>query len=107
MPIPVFASGQLDVVSGSVPLFLGATRQLPPFKYFFYADMFLGYAIMAQPDKGYRSVRVFAAGAPTDQAVKQAVEQMRGKKFGYPAEMAIKGFINLALERGSLPADPE
>ena len=101
--IPVFASGQLDVMSGSVPLFLGATRQLPPFKYFFYADMFLGYAIMAQPDKGYKSVQDFiAAGAPTDQAVKQAVEQMRGKKFGYPAEMAIKGFINLALERGGL-----
>ena len=49
--IPVFASGQVDVMSGSVPLFLGATRQLPAFKYFFYADMFLGYALMAQPDK--------------------------------------------------------
>ena len=33
--IPVFASGQVDVMSGSVPLFLGATRQLPGFKYFF------------------------------------------------------------------------
>ncbi len=101
--IPVFASGQVDVMSGSVPLFLGATRQLPAFKYFFYADMFLGYALMAQPDKGYKSVEEFvAAGASPDQAIKQAVQQMRGKKFGYPAEMAIKGFINLALERGGL-----
>jgi ABC-type nitrate/sulfonate/bicarbonate transport system substrate-binding protein len=101
--IPVFASGQVDVISGSVPLFLGATRQLPPFKYFFYADMFLGYALMAQPDKGYKSVQEFeAAGATPEEAIKQAVAQMRGKNFGYPAEMAIKGFINLALERGGL-----
>lgn len=101
--IPVFASGQVDVMSGSVPLFLGATRQLPGFKYFFYADMFLGYAIMAQPDKGYKSVQeLIAAGVSPQEAVKKAVEQMRGKRFGYPAEMAIKGFINLALERGGL-----
>jgi len=101
--IPVFASGQVDVMSGSVPLFLGATRQLPAFKYFFYADMFLGYALMAQPDKGYKSVEEFvAAGSSREQAIKQAVEQMRGKRFGYPAETAIKGFISLALARGGL-----
>jgi hypothetical protein len=63
--------------------------------------MFLGYAIMAQPDKGYKSVQeLIAAGVSPQEAVKKAVEQMRGKRFGYPAEMAIKGFINLALERG-------
>jgi ABC-type nitrate/sulfonate/bicarbonate transport system substrate-binding protein len=101
--IPVFASGQVNVMSGSVPLFLGATRQLPAYKYFFYADMFLGYALMAQPTKGYKSVEEFmATGASREEAIKQAVQQMRGKKFGYPAETAIKGFINLTLARGGL-----
>jgi ABC-type nitrate/sulfonate/bicarbonate transport system substrate-binding protein len=101
--IPVFASGQVDVISASVPLFLGAVRQLPPFKGFFYGDMFQGYALMAQPDKGYKSVEEFmASGASREQAIKEAVQQMRGKRFGYPAEMAIKGFINLALQRGGL-----
>ena len=101
--VAVFGSGQVDVISASVPLFLGAVRQLPPFKGFFYGDMFQGYALMAQPDKGYKSVEEFmASGASREQAIKDAVQQMRGKRFGYPAEMAIKGFINLALERGGL-----
>jgi len=101
--IPVFASGQVDVMSGSVPLLLAAVRQVPPFKGFFWGDMFQGYALMAQPDKGYKSVDEFmAAGASREQAIKEAVQQMRGKRFGYPSEMAIKGFINLALERGGL-----
>ena len=101
--VAVFPSGQVDVMSASVPLFLGAVRQLPAFKGFFYGDMFQGYALMAQPDKGYKSVEEFmASGASREQAIKDAVQQMRGKRFGYPSEMAIKGFINLALQRGGL-----
>ena len=104
--VPYFASGQVDVLSGSVPLLLAASKELPEFKYFFYADAFLGYALMAQPDAGYKSAAEFEAeGLSTNDAVKAAVEQMKGKRFGYPAENAIKGFINLTLKKGGLTLD--
>jgi hypothetical protein len=104
--VPYFASGQVDVLSGSVPLLLAASKELPEFKYFFYADAFLGYALMAQSDAGYKSAAEFEAeGLSTNDAVKAAVEQMKGKRFGYPAENAIKGFINLTLKKGGLTLD--
>jgi ABC-type nitrate/sulfonate/bicarbonate transport system substrate-binding protein len=104
--VPYFASGQVDVLSGSVPLLLAASKELPDFKYFFHADAFLGYALMAQPDAGYKSAKEFEAeGLSSDEALAKAVGQMKGKRFGYPAENAIKGFINLTLKKGGLTLD--
>lgn len=103
---PYFASGQVDVLSGSVPLLLAASKDLPGFKYFFHADAFLGYALMAQPDAGYKSASEFKAeGLSNDEALLKAMGQMEGKRFGYPAENAIKGFINLILKKGGLTLD--
>ena len=52
----VFASGRVDVMSASAQLFLPAAPTLPPYKVFHYADIFQGYAIMAQPDGGGKIV---------------------------------------------------
>lgn len=104
--VPYFASGQVDVLSGSVPLLLAASKELPDFKYFFYADAFLGYALMAQSNAGYKSAAEFEAeGMSKADALMAAVGQMKGKRFGYPAENAIKGFINLTLKKGGLTLD--
>jgi len=104
--VPYFASGQVDVLSGSVPLLLAASKELPDFKYFFHADAFLGYALMAQSNAGYKSAAEFEAeGLSKEEALAAAVGQMKGKRFGYPAENAIKGFINLTLKKGGLTLD--
>lgn len=101
--IPIFTSGDVDVISGSVQLFLGASKQMPGFKQFVNADIFQGYAIMAQPDAGYKNVQEFIdEGMTEEEAIKAAIEQIKGKDFAYPAETAIKGFINLCLEKGGL-----
>jgi ABC-type nitrate/sulfonate/bicarbonate transport system substrate-binding protein len=101
--VPVLGAGSVDILSGSAVLFLAAYKSLPPYKGIFWADMFQGYAIMAQPDKGYKSVDdLIAEGVDPKDALNQAVLQMKGKKFGYPTEAAIKGFIFLCLEKGGL-----
>jgi len=101
--VPVLAAGSVDILSGSSVLFLGAYKSLPPYKGIFWADIFQGYAIMAQPDKGYKSVDDFIAeGVEPKEALFKAAQQMKGKKFGYPTEAAIKGFIFLALEKGGI-----
>jgi ABC-type nitrate/sulfonate/bicarbonate transport system substrate-binding protein len=99
----VFASGRVDVMSASAQLFLPAAKTLPPFKVFFYADIFQGYAIMAQPDSGAKSFLEFRAeGMAAEQAFLATVGQMRGKRFAFPTEAAIKGFIDQALARGKI-----
>ena len=57
--LAVFASGRVDVLSGSAQLLMPATDRLPPFKMFFFADIFQGYAILAQPDGNYTSFTEF------------------------------------------------
>ena len=99
----VFASGRVDVMSASAQLFLPAAKTLPPFKVFFYSDIFQGYAIMAQPETGVKSFQEFLAeGMSSDDAFKATMGQMRDKRFAFPTEAAIKGFIDQALVRGGL-----
>ena len=98
-----FASGRVDVLSGSAQLLMPATDRLPPFKMFFFADIFQGYAILAQPDGNYTSFTEFIdQGMSPDEAFQAAVGQMRGKIFAYPPEAAIKGFIDLSLAKGGV-----
>lgn len=99
----IFASNTYDVLSGSAQILLPAAGTLPPFKIFSLADLFQGYSIMAQPDAGYKSVAEFQkSGLSHGDAVAAAVRQLKGKRFAYPPDAAIKGFINQALSSGGL-----
>lgn len=101
--LAVFASGRVDVMSGSAQVLLPGADRLPPFKMFFFADIFQGYAILGQPDGNYKSFAEFVAeGKSADEAYRAAVGQMKGKTFAYPPEAAIKGFIDLSLSKGGL-----
>lgn len=101
--LAVFASGRVEVLSGSAQLLMPAADRLPPFKMFFFADIFQGYAILAQPDANYTSFTEFIEqGMEPDEAFQAAVGQMAGKIFAYPPEAAIKGFIDLSLAKGGV-----
>jgi ABC-type nitrate/sulfonate/bicarbonate transport system substrate-binding protein len=101
--LAVFASGRVNVLSGSAQLLMPATDRLPPFKMFFFADIFQGYALLAQPDGNYKSFTEFVdEGMSPDEAFQAAVGQMKGKIFAYPPEAAIKGFIDLTLAKGGV-----
>jgi ABC-type nitrate/sulfonate/bicarbonate transport system substrate-binding protein len=104
--IGVLSAGTLDVMSGSAVLVLPAIKETPPYKAFVHGDMFQGYALMAQPDDGYKTVQDFIdEGVPPKEALGKAVGQMRGKRFAYPPEAAIKGFIFLCLEKAGMTLD--
>jgi ABC-type nitrate/sulfonate/bicarbonate transport system substrate-binding protein len=101
--LATFASGRLEVMSGSAQLLMPGAKNLPPFKVFFYSDIFQGYAIMAQADGNYTSFSEFVEqGMSPDEAFTATMAQMKGKIFAYPAEAAIKGFIDLALDKGGI-----
>jgi ABC-type nitrate/sulfonate/bicarbonate transport system substrate-binding protein len=99
----IAAAGSQDVMSGLPQLFMPGYKTLPKLQMFSVGDYFKGFAIMAQPDGGYKSYAEFRAeGASPEEAFQKTVGQMKGKKFAYPAEAAIKGFIDLALKRGGI-----
>jgi ABC-type nitrate/sulfonate/bicarbonate transport system substrate-binding protein len=99
----VYSSGRVDVISGSAQIFIPTSRTLPPPKMFFYSDIFQGYALMAQPEGHYKSFQEFVTGGMSpDDAFKATIAQMKGKRFAFPTEAPIKGFINLSLQKGGI-----
>lgn len=100
---PIFASGRVQVMSASAQLFMPAAKTLPPFKLFAVADLFQGYAILGRPHHGLKSYSQFRAeGMSPHAAIVATMSQMKGQSFGYPAEAAIKGFIDLAFSDANM-----
>jgi ABC-type nitrate/sulfonate/bicarbonate transport system substrate-binding protein len=101
--VPFLRNGSLDVGSCSPGVILAAYGGGRPVVNFVFGDIFQGYAIMAQPDRGYKSVQDFEKqGMSKPDAIKAAAAQLRGKTFAYPTEAAIKPFIDLVISKGGL-----
>lgn len=101
--VPYLKNGTMDVVSSPPGILISAHDNAPNLCSFVFGDLFQGYAILAQPDGGYKSYDEFVQGgmSPTD-AARATAQQLRGKTFAYPTETAIKPFIDLVLEKGGL-----
>ena len=101
--VPYLLNGTLDVASCPPAFLFSSYENAPNLVTFVFNDLFQGYGIMAQPDGNYRSFSEFIkTGLTPAKALKATVEQMRGKVFAYPAETAIKPFIDLVLSKGGL-----
>jgi len=101
--VPFVRNKSLDVASCPPGIVIAAFENNPGVVSFVFGDVFQGYALMARADKGLKTVSDFTKeGLPIDQAIRSTVRQMRGATFAYPAEAAIKPFIDLALRKGDL-----
>ncbi len=99
--VPFLNNGTLDVASCPPGILMASYENAPDVVAFCFGDLFQGFAIMAKPS--YKSYSDFIKeGKPPKEAVKAAVAQMRGKTFAYPAEAAIKPFIDLAIEKSGM-----
>jgi ABC-type nitrate/sulfonate/bicarbonate transport system substrate-binding protein len=101
--IPYLKNGTLDAASLPPGSLFSSYDNAPEMVSFTFGDLFQGYTIMAQPDKSYQSCEDLAKkGMNPGARVKSVMSQLRGKIFAYPAETAIKPFIELALAKGGL-----
>lgn len=101
--VPLLKNRSLDVVSSPPGILFAAFDSAPNLVSFVFGDLFQGYAMLGQPDEGFRSYSEFReSGLPPEAAVIKVVEQLRGRTFAYPAEAAIKPFIDLVLEKGGI-----
>lgn len=102
----LLASGRFDVVSSSPAHLIAGASSLPDFKQFHIATIFQGFAIMADPDAGYKSFQDFIDEGMTEpDALGAVIGQMRGKIFAYPPETGAKGFIDAAFKKAGLSLD--
>ncbi len=98
----VLVAGTADIASAGPSLLIPSMKQMK-FQNFVMGGLFQGYAIMAQPDKGYKSFSEFTAkGLSPAEAIKAVMNQMKGKVFAYPPEAAIKPFIDLCFSKGDM-----
>lgn len=98
----VLLSGSVDMGSINPVAFIPLLKR-GAFDSFTYSDVFQGYAIMAQPGSPDKTYSDFvSAGQAPEQAVRSTLAQLRGKRFTYPAEPTIKGFIATAFHKGGL-----
>lgn len=101
--VPSLVNGAYDVVSVPPGVLFAAYESTPDVCTFVFGDLFQGYALMAQPDSGLNDYAHFRRnGLDHDAAVSAVASQLKGRKFAYPTENAIKPFIELLLERGNV-----
>lgn len=101
--VPYLKNGNLDAVSTPPGILVAAHDSAPNLRSFVFGDLFQGYAIMAQPNSGYKSYSEFVNdGLSHSDALKATTRQLQNKVFAYPTEAAIKPFIDLVLEKGNL-----
>lgn len=99
---PLLISGSVDVASAAPALLIPSMKQAD-FDSFVFGDIFQAYAIMGQPNAGYQTYSDFIdQGQEPREALASAMAQLKGRVFTYPAEAAIKPFIQLLFDRGGL-----
>jgi NitT/TauT family transport system substrate-binding protein len=101
--VPSLESGAYDAVSVPPGVLFSAYDTAQDLCTFVFGDLFQGFAIMAQPGRGYKTYTdLRSAGLSHVDAIRTVIGQMKGRTFAYPTENAIKPFIDLALRQGGL-----
>jgi len=101
--VPLLNNNQKDVISCPPGILFSSFDNASNLCSFVFSDLFQGYAILANPNQHFKSVEDFISeGQSYDKAVVSAIQQMKGKRFTYPSETAIKPFIDLVLQKGKL-----
>jgi ABC-type nitrate/sulfonate/bicarbonate transport system substrate-binding protein len=100
--VPELNNKRYDVVSTPPGVILSSYDNAKDLCSFVFADVFQGFAIMAQPGKFKSYDDFIKTGLSPDAAVKAAILQLKGKTFAYPAETSVKPFIDILLEKGAM-----
>ncbi len=95
---PALLAGQLDVGTMASSVWLGAMDQSTAYKQFTYVDIFYGHAFLGNPAGHYHPLSFYIKkGEKFNQAVTDALTQIKGKKYAYPAETSQRPFQNYVL----------
>jgi ABC-type nitrate/sulfonate/bicarbonate transport system substrate-binding protein len=94
-------AGTVDVVATGVYNILPAMGKARNLRVFVQKDIYVGYRIMAQPDRGYKSVEDFVKeGVEPAEAFRRAAAQLKGKTIAFLSEPSRHQFMEMIYARG-------
>lgn len=104
--IPQLENGELNVSGHYFGGLVQALDRLPHARVFLAYGYAQGRAILCAPDSGYKTTKeLLDEGLSWEEATKQAIGQMRGKKLGLLNEPSARPFSEFALSQGGLTFD--
>lgn len=99
----VLASNRVDIAKFAVSSIVPALEQSPGLINMSYSDLFVGFAIMCQPDGGFKTVKEFQAeGKDLDTAIAEAAKQLVGKTFVFAPEPSPLVLIDPAFAKAGI-----
>lgn len=101
--LPTLVAGRIDVLDFYLPSTVPALAKTPNLKFIFLQDMFYGFAFMAHPDGGYKTFEDFRKeGLSPSEALKKAVQQMKGKRYLYSEIPSTMGFQEVLFKKADM-----
>jgi ABC-type nitrate/sulfonate/bicarbonate transport system substrate-binding protein len=94
-------AGTVDVVATGVYNILPAMGKARNLRVFVQKDIYVGYRIMAQPDRGFKSFEDFVKeGVEPGEAFRRAAAQLKGKTIAFLSEPSRHQFMEMIYKRG-------
>lgn len=97
--VQMVASQTIDMIDQPTIHLLGAIRDLPKVKAFVYDSMFWGSIVVGNPK--FKSADEFMAeGMDLEAALRAAIEQIKGRRYGYDGTTGSLSFVNTVFAKG-------
>lgn len=96
-------TGDVDIATYYGPGRIATMAQAPNLKMFGFTDTYLGTYLLAAPNSGIKAVsELVKSGTPFDQAIKEAMAGVRGKRAALDNTGEHRDFINSILDLGGI-----
>lgn len=102
----VMIAGTVDIMTGHAGSLLPVLKDAPNLKFFFGSNTFLGFAIVARSDMGYKSYKEFLKEEKDpEKAMQKTMAQLKGKVYAYAQIPANIAFVEQSLKKAGLSLD--
>ena len=106
--IPLLVSKQIDAQTLYPPDVVAALDTVKSIRFIALSDLFQGFAILANPKSGAKTVGQFMEGGMSfEDAMKATMAQLKGKSFVTPPDVDNRIFLSLVFSLGGMAMDSD
>ena len=106
--IPLLVNKELDVMALYPPDVVAALDTVKSIRFIALSDLFQGFAVLANPQSGAKTVGQFMEGGMSfEDAMKATMAQLKGKSFATPPDVDNRIFLSLVFSLGGMAMDSD
>jgi ABC-type nitrate/sulfonate/bicarbonate transport system substrate-binding protein len=106
--IPLLVNKELDAMALYPPDVVAALDTVKNIRFIALSDLFQGFAILANPQSGAKTVGQFIeSGMSFEDAMKATMAQLKGKSFATPPDVDNRIFLSLVFSLGGMAMDSD